>query len=228
VDIHTTISNLKGDENMPDMTAPPGTLTVQEQLDLIIDDIDNTIAGKYIFTLRDLLENPTDYADTPDIGKEIDKLKEDINSYFEKRRAEASEQISKYNEDALKATRLAEKLEMVVRDKAKSVKKPFVTPVFFVRREDEDEVIFIDNYDTSYEALIEELAKASMFIVDSSMPIETFKVGRWVFVGENKNRGLYIFFPVNPIGMFDVAKDQILLALDGIKLDLETSAEEEE
>jgi len=213
---------------MPDVTAPPATMTVQEQLDLIIDDIDNSLTGKYIFTLRDLLENPTDYADTPDIGKEIDKLKTDITSYFDSKKAEASEQITKYNEDALKATRLAEKLEMVVKEKAKGMKKPFITPVFFVRREDQDEIIFVDKYDTSYEALIDELTKASVFVVDSSVPIETFRVGRWIFTGESKNRCLYIFFPVNPIGMFDVAKDQILLALDGIKLDLETPEEEEE
>jgi len=211
---------------MPDMTTPPGTLTLKEQLDLIIDDIDTSLAGKYVFTLRDLLENPDDYADTPDIGKEIEKLKTDITSYFDKKKAEASEQTAKYKEDAMKATRLAEKLGMVVKDKAKGMKKPFITPVFFARKEDEDEVIFVDSYDTSYEALIDELMKSSIFIVDSSMPIETFNVGRWVFVGENKNKCLYIFFPVNPVGMFEVAKDQILLTLDGIKLDLESSGEE--
>jgi len=213
---------------MPDVTAPPGTLTMKEQLDLVIDDIDNTLAGKYVFTLRDLLENPDDYADTAEIGKEIDKLKADIEVYFEKKKDEASDQLNQYKDDALKATRLAEKLEMVVKDKAKGQKKPFVSPVFFVRKEEDDEVIFIDNYDTVYESLIDELAKASMFVVDVSMPIETFKVGRWVFVGPSKNRCIYIFFPVNPVGMFDVAKDQILLALDGIKIDLEAGEEEEE
>ncbi|MEM3556044.1 MAG: hypothetical protein QXF56_04975 [Candidatus Micrarchaeia archaeon] len=212
---------------MPNGTAPPGMMTVSQQLDMIIDDIDNTIAGKYPFTLRDLLENPDDYSDIPDVGKEIDKLKKDIEEYFETKKAEAAEQLSKYKEDALKATRLAEKLEMVVKDKANSQKKPYVTPLFFVRKEDEDEVLFIDNYDPSFDGLIDELARRSMFVVNASMPIESYKVGRWVFVGENKNRGVYVFFPLNPVGLFDVAKDQITLALDGIKMDLEASAEEE-
>lgn len=211
---------------MPDGTAPPGTMTVADQLDMIIDDIDNTISGKYVFTLRDLLENPDDYSDVPEIGKEIEKLKKDIESYFETKKAEAAEQLSKYREDALKATRLAEKLEMVVKEKAGNQKRPYVTPLFFVRKEDEDEILFVDNYDASYEALIDELAKRSMFVVNSSMPIESYKVGRWVFVGENKNRALYVFFPVNPVGLYDVAKDQLLIALDGIKMDLEAGEEE--
>jgi hypothetical protein len=213
---------------MPNGTAPPGTMTVADQLDIIIDDIDNTISGKYPFTLRDLLENPDDYSDIPEVGKEIDKLKKDIESYFENKKAEAAEQLNKYKEDALKATRLADKLEMVVKEKANSQKKPYVTPLFFVRKEDEDEVLFVDNYDASFDQLIDELAKRSMFVVNASMPIESYKVGRWVFVGENKNRAIYVFFPLNPVGLFDVAKDQITLALDGIKLDLESGAAEEE
>ncbi|MCX6776909.1 MAG: hypothetical protein NTY73_03000 [Candidatus Micrarchaeota archaeon] len=212
---------------MADVTAPVGTMTLQEQMDLIIDDIDDSIAGKYVFTLRDLLENPDDYADTPDIGKEIDRLKVDVNLYFEKKRAEAADQVSKYKDDALKATRLADKVGGAVKDKAKIIKKPFVTPLFFVRKEDEDEVLFIDNYDTSYEALLDEMIKGSMFVVDASLVIENFKVGRWIFVGENKNRGLYVFFPVNPIGVLDIAKDQMTMALDGLKIELESAEETE-
>jgi len=212
---------------MADVTAPMGTMTLQEQMDLIIDDIDDSITGKYVFTLRDLLENPDDYADTPDIGKEIDRLKVDINLYFESKRTEASDQVSKYQDDALKATRLADKIASVVKDKAKSIKKPFITPLFFVRKEDEDEVIFVNNYDTSYEALLDELIKGSMFVADISMPVENFKVGRWVFAGECKNRGLFVFFPVNPIGVLDIAKDQISMALDGLKIELESAEETE-
>jgi len=212
---------------MADVTAPIGTMTLQEQMDLIIDDIDGSIAGKYVFTLRDLLENPDDYADTPDIGKEIDRLKIDVNRYFENKRTEVADQVSKYKDDALKATRLADKIGGAVKDKAKSIKKPFVTPLFFVRKEDEDEVLFIDNYDTSHEALLDEMIKGSMFVVDTSLLVENFKVGRWIFVGENKNRGLYVFFPVNPIGVLDIAKDQMTMALDGLKIELESGEETE-
>lgn len=212
---------------MADVAAPVGTITLQEQMDLIIDDIDDSIAGKYVFTLRDLLENPDDYADTPDIGKEIDRLKVDVNLYFEKKRTEVADQVSKYKDDALKATRLADKIGGAVKDKAKSIKKPFVVPLFFARKEDEDEVIFIDNYDTSYEALLDEMIKGSMFVVDTSLLVENFKVGRWIFVGENKNRGLFVFFPVNPLGVLDIAKDQMTMALDGLKIQLESGEETE-
>ncbi|MCX6775773.1 MAG: hypothetical protein NT130_02925 [Candidatus Micrarchaeota archaeon] len=212
---------------MADVTAPVGTMTFQEQMDLIIDDIDDSIAGKYVFTLRDLLENPNDYADTPDIGKEIDRLKIDVNLYFENKRTEVADQVSKYKDDALKATRLADKIGGAVKDKAKSIKKPFVVPLFFVRKEDEDEVLFIDNYDTSHEALLDEMIKGSMFVVDISLLIENFKVGRWIFVGENKNRGLFVFFPVNPLGVLDIAKDQMTMALDGLKIELESTEETE-
>ena len=179
------------------------------------------------FTLRDLLENPDDYADTPDIGKEIDRLKIDLNRYFEDKKTEVADQVSKYKDDALKATRLADKIGGVVRDKAKNTKKPFVTPLIFARKEDEDEILFVDNYDSSHEALLEEMIKGSVFVVDVSVPVENFKVGRWVFVGESKNRGLYIFFPVNPIGVLDIAKDQLTMSLDGLKIELESEEETE-
>jgi hypothetical protein len=213
---------------MADVTMPPGALSFQEQLDLMIDDIDRSIAGKYVFTLRDLLENPDDYAETSDIDKEIDKLKEDVNAYFDDMISGASEQVAKYKDDAMKSTRLAEKFEGVLKDKVKSAKKPFVSPFYFVRKEDEDEVIFIDNYDTSYEALVEELLKSTMFVVNSSIEVDTFKMGRWVFVGENKNRGISIFFPTNPVGILEMAKDQLATALDGVKLDLEASGKTKE
>lgn len=207
---------------MADVTAPPGTLSFQEQLDLIIDDIDRSIAGKHVFTLRDLLENPRDYSETQDIGKEIDKLKVDVNGYFEEMISGASDQVSKYKDDAMKATRLADKFEDVLKDKAKSAKKPFVAPFYFVRNEDEDEIIYIDSYDTSYEALVDKLLESSMFIINASVPVDTFRMGRWVFVGDNKNRGIAVFFPTNPVGVLEMARDQLETALEGVKLDLES------
>jgi hypothetical protein len=207
---------------MADAATPPGALSFQEQLDLIIDDIDKSIAGKYIFTLRDLLENPGDYAETQDIGKEIDKLKLDVNSYFDNIISGASEQVTQYKDDAMKATRLAEKFEGVLKDKAKGAKKPFLSPFYFARNEDEDEVIFIDNYDTSYEALVDKLLESSMFVINTTMEVDTFKMGRWVFVGQNKNRGISIFFPTNPTGILEIARDQLATALEGVKLDMES------
>jgi hypothetical protein len=207
---------------MADVAMPPGALSFQEQLDLMIDEIDRSIAGKYVFTLRDLLENPADYSETQDIGKEIDKLKVDVNSYFDEMISGASEQVSKYKDDAMKATRLAEKFEGVLKDKAKGAKKPFISPFYFARNEDEDEVIFIDSYDTSYESLVDKLLDASLFVINTTMEIETFKMGRWVFVGENKNRGISILFPANPVGILEMAKDQLATALEGVKLDLES------
>ncbi len=212
---------------MADVTAPPGALSFQEQLDLIIDDIDRSLAGKYVFTLRDLLENPGDYSETQDVGKEIDKLKKDVSAYFDDIIAGASEQVAKYKDDAMKATRLAEKFEGVLKDKAKSAKKPFVTPFYFVRKEEDDETIFIDTYDTSYEAVVDELLKSSMFIINTSLPVDTFRMGRWVFVGENKNRGISVFFPTNPVGVLEMAKDQLSTALEGVKIDLESAKVEE-
>jgi hypothetical protein len=166
--------------------------------------------------------------ETPDIGKEIERLKGDVSSYFEDMVSSASDQITKYKDDAMKATRLAERFEGVLKDKAKNMKKPFLTPFYFVRKEDEDETIFIDNYDTSYEALLDELLKSSMFVVNASMLIDTFRMGRWIFVGENKNRGISVFFPVNPVGVLEMARDQLSTALEGVKLDLEASAEKKE
>lgn len=207
---------------MADVTVPPGTLSFQEQLDLMIDDIDRSIAGKYVFTLRDLLENPDDYAETPDVDKEIDKLKDDVDKYFDDMISGASEQVNKYKDDAMKSTRLAEKFEGVLKDKVKNAKKPLVSPFYFVRKEEDDEVIFIDNYDTAYESLLEELLKSTMFVVNASIEVDTFRMGRWVFVGENKNRGISIYFPVNPVGVLEMAKEQLATALDGVKLDMET------
>jgi len=204
------------------VTPPPG-VTLQEQLDLIIDDIDDEIAGKYVFTLRDLLENPMDYVDSPNVLREIDAVKRELDDYFERRKAEVAPQATKFKEDALTSSRVADKLNEVIRTVTKDLKKPLFVPLVFIRKEDDEEVIFVDKFEPTCNDLITELAKNSMFVADLSIKFEDFKVGRWVFVGSSKNRSLFVSFPVNPTGVLDLARDQLQIALDSVRADIEVA-----
>jgi hypothetical protein len=205
------------------VTPPPG-VTLQEQLDLIIDDIDDEIAGRYVFTLRDLLENPMDYVDSPNVLREIDAVKRDLDDYFERRKSEVAPQTARFKEDAMKSSRVADKLDEVIKSVTKELKKPLVIPLVFIRKEDDEEVIFIDRFEPTYNDLISELAKNSMFVADLSIKFEDFKVGRWIFVGSSKNRAIFVSFPVNPAGVLDLAKDQLNIALDSVRTDLEIAS----
>lgn len=216
----------------PATIAPPPGVTLQEQLDLIIDDIDDEIAGKYVFTLRDLLENSMDYVDSPNVLREIDAVKRDLDDYFERRKSDVAPQTAKFKEDALKSSRVADKLDEVIKSVTKDLKKPLVVPLVFIRKEDDEEIIFVDKFEATYNDLITELAKNSMFIADMSIKFEDFRVGRWIFVGSNKNRAIFVSFPVNPAGVLDLAKDQLQIALDTVRTDIEIASlpagEEEE
>jgi|GEM_PF-2022973 len=195
---------------------------VEEQINLMIDGVDAAIAGKYPFTLRDLIEHPLDYRDRPTILVEIENLKADIADYFAKRKMGVTEVMSTYMKDAAKAEEVAKQFEKVINSAAKSAKKPIVSPIVFVRKEDEDEILFVNKFDEDTSPkLIDALVSNCLFVVDASMEVDGFKVGRWVFPDPSgKNRAIYVSFPINPAGALDIARDQMLLALDVIKSEI--------
>ncbi len=194
---------------------------VEEQVDFMIDEIDNYIAGKYAFKFRDILEHPLDYKDRPTIMLELDKMKDDISSYFDARKLEAAEATKIYQRDAAAATKLAKQVGDVIEDRAKAKKKAVVRPLVFTRREDEDEIFFIDKYEESYAKLVDALLETAMMVVDISLDVEGFTVGRWVFPDATKNRAIYVTFPINPAGALEIAKDQMLVAVDAVKAEVQ-------
>jgi len=197
---------------------------VEEQINLIIDEIDATIAGKYPFRLRDMLEHPLDYKDRPTILIEIEKLKADVADYFAKRKEEVADATRAYMEEAAKASRVAERFQDAIESAAKSAKKPIVSPLVFARKEDEDEILFVEDYDENvYPKVIEALVSNCLFVVNASIMIDGFKVGRWVFPDSSgKNRAIFVSFPINPAGALDIARDQMILALDAVKTEIMT------
>lgn len=195
---------------------------VEEQVNIIIDDIDRDIAGKHPFTLRDILERPGDFRETPDVSGEIDKLKGDIAGYFGKRKEELADAMKTYQKDAAKASKVADQIADAIKAAAKTAKKSVIAPLAFARNEDKDEVLFIDNFEDSYAGAISALVSDSLFVVDASLDVDGCMVGRWVFPSATtiRNRALFVSFPVNPGAAIDVARDQMLMALDAIKLEV--------
>ena len=194
---------------------------VEEQVDFMIDEIDAYIAGRYPYKFRDILEHPLDFKDRPTILIELDRLKGDIGSYFEARKNEAAEATKVYQKDAAAATKIAKQVGDVIDERAKAKKKAVVKPMIFTRREDEDEIFFIEKYDDSYAKLVDALLETALMVVDISLEIEGYMVGRWVFPDANKNRAIYVSFPINPAGALEIAKDQMLVALDAVKAELQ-------
>jgi len=195
---------------------------VEEQINFIIDEIDATISGKYPFKLRDIYEHPLDYKERPTLMAEIEKLKGDVADYFSKRKEEVSDATKLYMDEATKASKVADKIDEEISTAAKSAKKAVIKPLTFTRKEDEDEIIFVDTYDdASYSKAIDALVGSALFVVDSSLEIDNFKVGRWVFPdASGKNRAIFVSFPINPSGALDIARDQMVMALDAVKSEI--------
>lgn len=196
---------------------------VEEQINFMIDEIDAMVTGKYPFKLRDILEHPLDYKERPTIFAELEKLKMDVTEYFERRKADLADGTRLYMEDAAKASNVAKRMEEDIVSAAKTAKKPVVKPLTFARKDEEDEILFVEKYEDSYAKVIQALVDNCLFVVDSCIQLDGFKVGRWVFPDSSgKNRAIFISFPINPAGAFDIARDQMLLALDAVKSEVMT------
>lgn len=194
---------------------------VEEQIDFMIDEIDAYVAGKYAFKFRDILEHPADFKDRPTIMIELEKLKDDIAKYFNGRKAALGDAVKGYEKDANMSSKLAQKVQDLIDDRVKANKKVVIHPLTFARREDQDEIVFIDKIEDSYEGAIDALVKNSLFVIDSSIDIDNFKVGRWIFPDPNgKNRAIFVAFPINPAGAMDIARDQMIVAVDAAKTEI--------
>jgi len=194
---------------------------VEEQIDFMIDEIDNFISGRYAFKFRDILEHPLDFKDRPAIMVELEKMKDDITAFFDGRKAMLGDAVKNFERDATVASKLADEFSEIVKGEAKSNKKSIIHPLTYARREDQDEIIFVEKMEDSYEGAIEALVKNSLFVVDSTVDIDGFKVGRWLFPdASGKNRALFVSFPINPAGAMDIARDQMLVAVDAVKTEI--------
>lgn len=191
---------------------------VEEQIDFMVDEIDAFIAGKYPFRFRDVLEHPMDLKDQPTVMVDIEKMKEDIGKYFEGKKSLLGTAIKSFEKEAVGATRIANSIESIVMEKAKAGKKAVIHPLTYARREDQDEIIFLDKMDDAYEGVVEALVKNSLFVVDATIKIDDYKAGRWIFPDSSgKTRAIFISFPINPASAMDIARDQMLITLDAAK-----------
>ena len=202
---------------------------VEEQIDFMIDEIDAFIAGKYPFRFRDVLEHPVDYKNQPTIMVDLEKLKDDISKYFEGRKSMLGDAVKAFQKEAVGATKLANTISTIVDDKAKANKKAVISPLTYARREDQDEIVFIDEMEDAYEGVVDALVKNSLFVVDSTVEIDDYKAGRWIFPDSSgKTRAIYVSFPINPAGAMDIARDQMLVAVDAAKNEISTQLALEE
>jgi len=196
---------------------------IEQQIDFLIDEIDAFMAGKYPFLLRDILEHPLDYRDDPTTLMDIERMKLDVSRYFDERLTELKDNITAYKADALKSTRLAEKLQAEVEAAAKTTKKPVIKPLTFARNEDEDQIIFVEQYEEGLKPALEAMAEKSLFVVDATIAVDEFKIGRWVFSNPENNYAVYVSFPVNPGAAIEIARDQMLIALDAVRDELQAT-----
>ncbi len=196
---------------------------VEEQIDFMIDEIDASIAGKYAFRFRDILEHPLDFKDSPTLMLDLEKLKADIAKYFDSRKDALGDAVKSYEKDAKVSSKLADDITDMVESKVKSNKKAMIHPLTYARREEQDEIIFLDKMEDTLDGAIDALVKNCLFVVDASVEIDNFKVGRWLFPDQQgKNRAVFVSFPINPAGALDIAKDQMIVAVDAVKAEIST------
>ena len=198
---------------------------VDEQVNFIVNDIDSEIAAKHPFSLRDILERPQDFSDRATIQTDIDSMKDDISAYFGRKKEQVADEAKAYAKDASKASKAAESIADAIKSAAKSAKKSVITPLAYARDEERDEILFVDAFDeASLPGAVSALVNDALFVVNTSLEIDGYTVGRWLFPSSNtnRNRALYVSFPVNPAGALDIARDQMLMALDAVKDEIGT------
>jgi alpha-D-ribose 1-methylphosphonate 5-triphosphate diphosphatase PhnM len=181
--------------------------------DNIIKNLDKQLSTKYKLTMRNLLTDPSKYADQPNILVTIDNLKEEVENYAKSRDKVLATEKKEFENAIVRADALTSQLGQSVSMQAKQNGVPVITPVALQRDTTKDEQIYVDSVDNATLALVGKLASSSMLIADFSTTYENYKVGEWLFSGD-KDYIISVYMPANEYFRLQSSKDEIVGLLD--------------
>ncbi len=178
--------------------------------DVVISDIDSTLGNKYgKLNLRKLLADPSRYAAQANIVSDAQKMKKDIDGYFDGVLGGLSDQSKALDASLSKADSVTSQLMGNISMQAKQNKLPLIKPVVIDRDITRDETIYIDGADGGVLALISKLVENSTYVADSTGSYRNMKLGEWVFGGSNKTYVLRVYVPQNEVMLIEGARNEI-------------------
>ena len=176
--------------------------------DVIITSIDESIKGKYKFSLRDILTNPSEFSSQPNIQTDVANMSNDVDNFIDNMLSSLNDEKKALDENLSKADDITKQLAKAISMYAKQNKIPFGVPVSLNRDETKDEVITVDSADSDVLALAEKLVASSTMVMDFTYKYGKSEIGSWFFSGM-KNYVLDVYLPENNIIMLNASRDEI-------------------
>ncbi|MCW6159476.1 MAG: hypothetical protein LVQ95_00075 [Candidatus Micrarchaeales archaeon] len=184
--------------------------------DGVITNIDDSLKGKYKFTVREFLTNPAKFAKQPNIETTAGNMQDDALKFVDTALAGMTAQKAKLDSDVSKADSATKQLSQSISMQAKQYKIPVVRPALTYRDQTKDEIIYVDTVDTSITALVEKLVSSSKYITDSTVRYGNSSVGEWYFSGD-KQYVLRVYLPPNEALSLQGTRDELALLFDTAK-----------
>ncbi len=163
-----------------------------------VDKLEAQMLQKYKLSLRDILENPSEYSEKPNIQDTINSMKKEIDDYFNSVKAEYADEEKKLSEELKRMDEVYKKIDTLITSKALELNVPYIDPLEINRDTTNDEIIVIYDYSDDIEKLIERLLSSSIYAADLSTPYEDYMMGLWFFSGP-RPRALSVNAPTSPL-----------------------------
>jgi transcription termination factor NusB len=186
-----------------------------EQTDIFVDDLNETLSKKYNINVRSLLMSPDRYLGKKGIGDIAKGIKTDTESYFSQILDGMKDEQTALDTQMENATAQYKQIDSVIASKSAVSRVPYVKPLFVNRNPDNEETVVIEQYSDDLDALIGKLVGGSSYVADLSAEYKEHKLGSWLFSGA-KNYVLTVNPPASPVLQIESSRETINGVLDDI------------
>jgi hypothetical protein len=152
-----------------------------ELTDSFITGIDDSILKNSEIKLRDVLSNPSKYAQKSDATTTLKKMQSAVDAYFSEVKNTFASEIDKLNLELESISVIYSKITSIINEKTELLKIPLITPYTIDIKESNSENIIIDSYNTSLETLIAKLISSSNYVAEISTKYKDHTLGSWIF-----------------------------------------------
>ncbi len=152
-----------------------------ELTDSFITGIDDSILKNSEIKLRDVLSNPSKYAQKSDATTTLKKMQSAVDTYFSEVKNTFASEIDKLNLELESISVIYSKITSIINEKTELLKIPLITPYTIDIKESNSENIIIDSYNTSLETLIAKLISSSNYVAEISTKYKDHTLGSWIF-----------------------------------------------
>ncbi len=203
--------------------ATDNELPWDDQTDTFITNIDKSISKQYSMSLRDLLLNPDKYVETKDVLTTIDKIKANVDDYFNGMRDSLADEQGAFSKALEDADTLYTRMEEAIATKASLSRVPYIRPYDIDFNPDNREEITINQFNNATDGLVTKLINVSNYVGNISTTYGKYTIGSWIFSGQ-RDYIVSIYLPDSIItqidglntqidGLIDAAYQQIKLSL---------------